>query len=203
MRAYLQIAALLVIATTLAVANSSADPAPPSIGVAAFAADRAGNYAEALRLFRMIDAQSDAAFAGEASVDYFTAQRMGRGAQNYHFQAYHFFSTRSGAREKIGEYYEKELGGVNQDYRTAAIYYAKATDKSNGDAPSIRATLRLAFLYANGLGVPRDRAKARELLVSTGPSTQANVVLLDHNLLRRSMEDVTPSLLQTASALSV
>jgi len=116
-------------------------------------------------------------------------------------QAYHFFSTRSGARERIGEYYEKGLGGVKQDHRTAAIYYAKATDKSNGDAPSIRATLRLAFLYANGLGVPRDRAKARELFLSTGPSTQANVVLLDHNLLPRSMEDVTPSLLQTASAL--
>jgi len=122
MRAHLQIAALAVIATTLAVGNSSADPVPPSIGVAAFAADRAGNYAEALRLFQMIDAESDAAFTGQASVDYFTAQRMGRGALHDHFQLISAIWRTSCLRIKLRQPQSCQTGGLPGQLLTSHNY---------------------------------------------------------------------------------
>jgi Sel1 repeat len=129
---------------------------------AAFSADRSGNYAEALRLFLKLDAE------GQAS---------GPPA------------NLAGARERIGEYYEKGLGGVTQNYSAAASWYEKAI--SGG--PSIRASIRLGFLYANGLGRPQDRAKAREMFKSIGPSSQIYITLLDHNMLPKSDEDIKRS----------
>jgi hypothetical protein len=150
-------------------ATENATTAPYRIDIAyqddtraAFDADRVGNYAEALRLFRKLDAEG----------------RVAGSPANL-----------AAAREKIGEYYEKGLGGLGQDYRAAASWYEKAID----GGPSIRATIRLGFLYANGLGRPQDRAKARELFVSAGPSFQTYVTLLDHNMLPKSDEDVRRS----------
>jgi len=198
MRAHIEIAILTLV--TLALSNGfaqsespgrTAGSAAPAMqrsaipnqndAIIAFAADRDGNYAQALPLFRRL-AESDPPQA--------LPQRT---ADDY-------FSNRSGAREKIGEYYEKEII-ERQDYRAAASWYEKAIDASNRDRPSIRAALRLAFLYANGLGVPRDRVKARELLASGGPSSGELLVLLDHNLLPKSPEDVTPSQRRTAAAI--
>jgi Sel1 repeat len=140
--------------------------APYPIGIAyqddtraAFEADRAGNFAEALRLFRKLDAEGRAASPSDLAA----------------------------ARERIGEYYEKGLGGVTQDYGVAASWYEKAINAW----PSTRARIRLGFLYANGLGRPQDRAKARELFTSLGPSFQIYATLLDHNLLPKRDEDVT------------
>jgi hypothetical protein len=45
----------------------------------------------------------------------------------------------------------------------------------------------------------KDRVKARELLVSLGPSDRFAVVLLDHDLLPRSPEEMTPSYLKAAA----
>jgi hypothetical protein len=126
---------------------------------AAFNADRSGNYAEALRLFLKLDAEGQ---AGASLVNL------------------------AGARERIGEYYEKGLGGVTQNYGIAASWYEKAI--SGG--PTVRASIRLGFLYANGLGRPQDRAKARELFKSIGPSSQVYITLLDHNMLPKSDEDM-------------
>jgi hypothetical protein len=53
--------------------------------------------------------------------------------------------------------------------------------------------------YANGLGILKDRAKARELFVSLGPSDRFAVVLLDHDLLPRSPEDLIAAYLQVAA----
>lgn len=48
-----------------------------------------------------------------------------------------------------------ESRGGTQNYRSAAVWYSKAAEQ--GSEP---AQLRLAFLYAWGLGVPRDAAQA-------------------------------------------
>ena len=141
---------------------------PENDVLAAIKANRQGNYAEAMRLFQNIDAEPDPS-PSLASMDFFTAKRMGREVMHNYFAEHKFLSGRAAARERIGEYYEKGRS-VPQDYRLAASWYGRAIDQSNGDAPSVRAKVRLAFLYANGLGVPRDRVKARELLVSLGPS---------------------------------
>jgi hypothetical protein len=95
-------------------------------------------------------------------------------------------------RAKIAQHYEKGLG-VEQSYSTAAKLYEQAPS-------SARASLRLGFLYANGLGVPRDTAKARELLrVAESSSTgKSYLVLLDHNMLPKSPEGVTPAYVEAA-----
>jgi Flp pilus assembly protein TadD len=88
----------------LAVGNSSISTgASYQLSVKAFAADRAGNSQEALPLFRQL-AEGNA--AGSSSL-----------------------SDRAGAGEKMGEYDEKGLAGLSQDYSAAASWYEK------GDRP--------------------------------------------------------------------
>ncbi|MCI5780054.1 MAG: sel1 repeat family protein [Lentisphaeria bacterium] len=61
----------------------------------------------------------------------------------------------------LGRCYE-EGHGISQDYAKAAHWYHKAGEFS-AKKYAYRALFRLAYFYRNGLGVPRDRQKAREL----------------------------------------
>ena len=196
MRAHHRIAALRVIVISLSIVFAllgaqSAAGAPGTdaayqttinAGIAALNADRAGNYQQAMPLFQQV--ASD-----EATVPNWTERTASA-----------YLNLRAAAREKLGEYHEKGLGGLPRDYKAAAIWYQKAIDPSNGNEVSIAAVLRLAFLYANGLGVPQNRARARELLARS-PSNQQFVIMLDHNLLPKSPEDVTPSQIRAAAAM--
>ena len=150
------------------------------------------NYEEAFRLFKKIDAEGDAAVAsippgpevelpdGHRSV-YASSGLVRSGT----------ISTLASAREQIGEFYEKGLDGVGQNYATAVSWYQKA-------GLDIRARYRLAFLYASGTGVQPNRAKAREILVSLGPGSARYVTLLDRNLLPKTFDDATPAYMAQA-----
>lgn len=54
-----------------------------------------------------------------------------------------------------GVYEDGRAAFAKSDYATAAIYFRKAAEQGNGQAQD-----RLAYLLANGLGVPRDDAEA-------------------------------------------
>jgi tetratricopeptide (TPR) repeat protein len=87
------------------------------------------------------------------------------------------------AETKIGVYYERR-----GDYTQAAAYYRKAiATRSLG---SLMATKRLAFLYAYGRGVPRDRDMTRRLFIAFGGENGFSY-LLDHDRLPDRIEDVT------------
>ena len=83
------------------------------------------------------------------------------------------------------------LGVTQNDPLAASLYEASISE----DISSARASMRLGFLYANGLGVPRDTAKARNLLAFMKEYPMGIIYLtpLDHGLLPKSPEDVTPS----------
>jgi TPR repeat protein len=57
---------------------------------------------------------------------------------------------------EMGYFYYYGLGGVNQDYRQAAIWYRKAADQGYADAQFM-----LGNLYVKGLGVEIDYDQAR------------------------------------------
>jgi len=58
------------------------------------------------------------------------------------------------AQNKVGEIYEKGMGGT-PDYESAAIWYRRAADQGY-----TRAQINLGFLYERGLGVTEDRKQA-------------------------------------------
>ncbi len=153
--------------------------------IAAGAADKAHNYTEAMRLWRKIDAEGDTALSN------LPPTRPGRGADGWYHRgslaiAESHLDNLSVAREKIGEYCEKGLG-VRQDYSEAASWYLKAINtRAFGSG---KAKENLGFLYAYGLGVPRDRAKARALWVERGPSEEILVRLLDNDMLPKNRAD--------------
>jgi TPR repeat protein len=83
------------------------------------------------------------------------------------------------AEIKIADYYRNGLG-VPKDYTAAAHWYQKASESPTPF--SMRAKVELGILYAHGLGVSQDRAKARQLFVQAG--TNGSVLdLLDANKL--------------------
>jgi hypothetical protein len=115
MRAHHRIAAFSVIVIALSTAfalpgahyaagdpgNDAAYQTIINVGVAAINADRAGNYQQAMPLFRQV--ASD-----ESAVPNATERASSA-----------YFGMRSDAREKLAEYHEKGLGGLAQDYGAA------------------------------------------------------------------------------------
>jgi hypothetical protein len=60
------------------------------------------------------------------------------------------------AQNKVGEIYEKGLGGT-ADFEMAALWYKRAAEQGFG-----RAQINLGFLYEKGLGVPKNLKTALE-----------------------------------------
>ena len=85
----------------------------------------------------------------------------------------------------VGINYEKE--GRYAD--AAAVYQKTLNDEGYPNGDGFAAGERLGYLYANGLGVPRDTARARQLF-SASPNQQTDLALLDHGMLPRSPEGV-------------
>jgi Sel1 repeat len=174
--------------------RASAPPFHLALGrdyAAANAADKAGNYTDAMRLFREIGAAPEVsvAYANVALPDVYTVPASKR----YEELADDYAGLLAGARSMIGRYYW-DGKGVPQDYAEAARWYQKAVDTKDihGDETLFgRAAKRsLGLLYVYGLGVPRDRAKAREIWAGMGAGTpNANdlVRLVDNNALPKTM----------------
>jgi TPR repeat protein len=125
---------------TAAVTRTAAEGGPPN-SVDDFRAAttdmRSGNYAEAMLLFRRIDAGQD-----------IPAEAGGR----YNKLTYQEILTET--RTFIGDMNERGLG-VPQDYKAARYWYQKAIDTGG----SSMASARLARLYEQGLGGAKDHQK--------------------------------------------
>ena len=132
----------------------------------AYAAQRAQNYAEAMRWFQQIYLQ------GAGSVGPYDA-----------------LGDRAMAAEQIGDLYADGLG-VPRDYSMAAQWYQRSTAVGQ-TLPGNGSRARLGILYAWGLGVPQNRAIARQLFAQiSGNAGQSYIDLLDNNLLPRSFAEV-------------
>jgi hypothetical protein len=163
---------------------------------AALAASRAQNYAEAMRLWRQVDAEPevDVAFAGLPLTDISSSGGL-MNFGNARFAAA-YSAGLAHARLDIGSYYEYGLG-VPQDYAEAARWYQKCIDTKDihGGAtlPARQAKRNLGLLYAYGLGVPQDRTRAKQIWASldTALTPNANdlLALLDINALPQAMTD--------------
>jgi TPR repeat protein len=130
------------------------------------AARAAGSPTEAIRLWREVDAEPDAsvAFAGVPMT------ASGIHNNNYQYgtlsEAQEYANGLAQARLILGSYYQSG-GVVRQDYTEAAAWYQKASDTTdpNGNRTLFGnvAAKNLGLLYAYGLGVPQNRATARQL----------------------------------------
>jgi hypothetical protein len=147
--------------------------------IAAQDADRDGNYRRAAELFRSIDADSNAIKAEAA---------RGRDPGDLLRQL-------ARAQRHLGAY-DEQAG----NYAAAAAYYQKALTTMNWpNGVEMLAVYRLGFLYVNGLGVRRDTKKAREYFSwRDDQRNRVALTLLDHNMLPRIPEDITPALISSA-----
>ena len=73
----------------------------------------------------------------------------------------------SDAQYELGLLYMLGRGGINQDHRQAVTWFSRAAEQGNP-----RAQVRLADMSAQGLGVPQDYDKARQLLRAALPRLQ-------------------------------
>lgn len=155
---------------------------------AARTAEQAGNYEEALRNYRAIDANApaiEAEVSRMASVGSTVSQANSPAAN---MQIMNYQALQHGvaiAQRKIGESYE-----AAKNYPEAAAYYQKALDTMGYPrGVELIAIERLAFLYANGLGVPKDDAKARQMF-GLDNRYPTEVDLMDKGRLPKSPEEV-------------
>jgi hypothetical protein len=96
-------------------------------------------------------------------------------------------------RSMLGVFYEEGRASP-VDYAEAARFYQKSIDTKftddrgcvHGWPSDFRTLTHLAGLYAYGLGVAQDRAKAKQLLQLAGPKAVSAVYLLDHDALPKS-----------------
>jgi tetratricopeptide (TPR) repeat protein len=154
------------------------------------AAEKSGNYLEAARQFNLIDVNGDSIMA-----DAITRSQSNNSMDKVNADG--MWDSLALATTKLGVYEEKD-----GDYPAAAQYYQRAIDRMsqvNGVAQT--AMLRLAFLYANGRGVPIDDAKARALFESLDGHLDPRILdLMDYGMLPKSPEEVTPALLDELAA---
>jgi hypothetical protein len=107
------------------------------------------------------------------------------------------------AQNKVGEIYEKGIGGA-PDYEMASIWYRRAAEQGFN-----RAQINLAFLYEKGLGVSADQRKALELYRKASDLPDAVVidqgeldqVRLELDQLRRDLDSTRDQLDQARREL--
>jgi hypothetical protein len=153
-------------------------PAPNAANtVAAMKAAKDGDQAEALRIYRIIDADGLAPALNLPS--------------NYPWREVIIskqVGDLGGARTAIGIYYEKGIV-VTRDYAEAAKWYAKSIATEYCGSPAISAAyLNLGRLYLYGLGVATDKAKTKALWQKMSPALDSLVRLLDDNALPKTIE---------------
>jgi TPR repeat protein len=123
-----------------------------------------GDYQEALRELLKIDAEGD--FSRPVGPDIppslggnpldWNKRRIWQDHQN----------QLAWAREMIGDIYaEGRVGG--QDLPQAVAWYQKAVSTNGAGLSTESLKFKLAFMYENGLGVPKSHAQAEAILNST------------------------------------
>ncbi len=150
--------------------------------VAAHNAEAAGDQQAALGEYKSIDANADGILS-----EVFRMMPSNRA------NAYDLLQQLATAEEKLGTY---EVS-VNRDYSAAAAYYEKAVDTlSRYGGVELAASTRLAFLYANGLGVPQNSEKAIEIFAARQtPQNSSYIELVKHGMLPPTPEEITPAIL--------
>ena len=116
-----------------------------------------GNYQEALRELLQIDAQGD--FPKPVGAD----APWSITPQSPEYHQLRLWEDHQGqlswTREMIGDLYaEGRLG--TQDLSRAAAWYEKAINTDGVGLSSEHVKLKLAFMYENGIGVPKSHARA-------------------------------------------
>jgi TPR repeat protein len=191
------------------VADASAMPGQLGITIRHIIEARQANarsdFASAMQNYKEIDAD-EAAIRAEVQGTYRTALPTDFNSRRRVNAIRNQFDDLAFARTQVGTYYEKGQG-TPQDYASARSWYIKAvsTRNENGEfAFGGAAPLRLGFLFANGLGGPKDTALAKELFQVMGGAMGARgadyALLLDHGMLPRTLDDATGSYVQTAKA---
>jgi TPR repeat protein len=93
--------------------------------------------------------------------------------------------------EKAGRYAE-----------AAAVYQKTLNDEGYPNGDGLPAGERLGYLYANGRGVPKDAAKARQLFSANQTlRNRDDLLLLNHHMLPLTPEGKTPALIEKATAM--
>lgn len=122
---------------------------------AAWAANQKGDYAAALRVYRPLAEQGNAAAQNALGALY----TLGRGVPQDDGTAVSWYrkSAAQGlavAQNSLGVMYARGRG-VPQDYASAAFWYRKAAEQGNAHAQN-----NLGNLYGGGQGVPQDYSAA-------------------------------------------
>lgn len=141
--------ALVMAGTGGAAAGSFAD---------GYAAHRAGDYAEALRIWTPLAEAGDALAQFNLGIMHTHGRSIGRD----HAAAAYWFERSAEQGDPVAAYnlglIYSEGRGVEQDYETAVHWLAQASSQGHVTAMS-----RLATHYANGRGVTQDLMRALEL----------------------------------------
>ena len=97
---------------------------------------------------------------------------------------------------ELGYLYLLGRGGIQRDPRQAATWFGRAADQGHPEAQ-----MRLADLTAQGLGVPQDYERARQLLRAALPRlrdaekryAESYAVMIDQYLLARATQVAAPA----------
>jgi uncharacterized protein len=121
----------------------------------AFSAYSRGDYETAMRLFRPLAEQGDAAAQNSIGVIY----ELGRGVPKDYKQAVAWYRQAADqgndvAQSNLGFMYQSGRG-VPQDDKQAVAWFRKAADQDNAVAQN-----SLGFMYQSGRGVPQDDKQA-------------------------------------------
>ena len=123
--------------------------------------EASGNYQEALRELLQIDAEGDSPKPVGADAPWSIS------TQSPEYHQLRLWEDHQGqlswTREMIGDLYaEGRLG--TQDLSRAATWYEKAIYTDGAGLSAEHVKLKLAFMYENGLGVPKSHARAEQIL---------------------------------------
>lgn len=162
----------LVLSLSLAAA---VDAGPFEDGVAAY---KRGDYAAALRFWRPLAEQGDAAAQFNLGLTYGLAQDYAEAVKWYRKAAEQGYAQ---AQHNLGAIYDNG-SGVPQNYAEAVKWYRRAADQGHASAQK-----ELGNMYAYGLGVPQDYVQAHKwynLAAAHDPGTGAavNRALVAHKM---------------------